>query len=382
MNSNIVEDFNHFLLDYYKDKPDILQYGGQEKTEIKNVSPIPNIKSQTQQVKDGIKSVSPIPNIKSQTQQVKDKVQQKTGIKTLNADAFHKATFEDASIGLAFNIMKMVYEYVILYSLKMSNIFLSQLEVRLKDFVEDAGEKEKLMNSNKVLTITIFDVIRSKEFQEKWDEFTTVISDLVGKLVSKIAKETDVELEGMAKDITDLFYKNTKNAVKGIGRGVMEGICAVPPLMPMCELANVVGTGSKLTSETFLTFMRTAATMAKSFGAVFGESSEELAKSINESIEMYETVLNLMDPEKGIGLSMVNAANNTVNRLTPSLMTENAGISLPSTRQISNPIQSQTPAVTQGINPTISKKGGRKNNIKTRIKRKKKQILKTRKKYN
>lgn len=240
-------------------------------------------------------------------------------------DVSDKATYSGASANFLFNLIKLFYEYVILYSLKIINFFYERLESELKSFAGDADSINGEIDENRRLLKAIELVIQSPEFQEKWNDFTTILADLVGTMVDKIRKELDGEFGEMMSDVTELIYKNTKTAVFGAGLGALDGICALPPMIPICEIMIAVGTGSKLSSETFLTFMRSITRIANSFSKVFGDTSDKLASVIKESLDMYTTVTDLLSNTSNIGVNAINKASNKVESLTPSSPLSNIG---------------------------------------------------------
>jgi hypothetical protein len=243
---------------------------------------------------------------------------QKTEFQRRLEDVSNKATYSGASANLIFNLLKLVYEYVILYSLKIINFFYQRLESELKSFAGDADSINGEIDENRRLLKAIEIVIQSQEFQQKWNEFTTILAELIGSMVDKIRQELDGEFGEMVDDITDLVYKNTKTAAFGIGLGVLDGVCALPPMIPICELMIVAGTGTKLTSETFLTFMRSVTRIANSFSKVFGDTSDKFANVIKQSLDMYTTITDLISNASNIGVSAINEASNKVASLTPS----------------------------------------------------------------
>lgn len=240
-------------------------------------------------------------------------------------DVSDKATYSGASANFLFNLIKLFYEYVILYSLKIINFFYQRLESELKSFAGDADSINGEIDENRRLLKAIELVIQSPEFQEKWNDFTTILADLVGTMVDKIRKELDGEFGEMMSDVTELIYKNTKTAVFGVGLGALDGICALPPMIPICEIMIAVGTGSKLSSETFLTFMRSITRIANSFSKVFGDTSDKLASVIQESLDMYTTVTDLLSNTSNIGVNAINKASTKVESLTPSSPLSNIG---------------------------------------------------------
>jgi hypothetical protein len=248
----------------------------------------------------------------------KPMIDQKTDFERRLEDVSDKATYSGASANLIFNLLKLVYEYVILYSLKIINFFYQRLESELKSFAGDAQSINGEIDENRRLLKAIEIVIQSPEFQQKWNEFTTILAELIGSMVDKIRQELDGEFGEMIDDITELVYKNTKTATFGIGLGVLDGICALPPMIPICELMIVAGTGTKLTSETFLTFMRSVTRIANSFSKVFGDTSDQFANVIKESLDMYTTITELISNASNIGVNAINEASNKVASLTPS----------------------------------------------------------------
>lgn len=282
--NTITEQFNTFTT-YYKDQidnPNNTQMGGQTTTQSQPTQSEPTQSEPTQ------------------SQQT---------LQTRISDMQDTNTYTGASTNLFLNIAKLVYEYVILYSLKIINFFYQRLETELKSLAGDSQSASDEIDENRRLLKAISIVIESPAFQKKWNEFTTIITELVGSLATKIREEIDGELGAIANDVTELVYTNTKTAVYGAGLGVLDGICALPPMMPICELMIVVGTGSKLSSESFLTFMRSVSRMANAFSNVFGDTSETFANTIKESLELYSTITDVLSNTSNIGVNVLNRAS-------------------------------------------------------------------------
>ena len=68
-------------------------------------------------------------------------------------------------------------------------------------------------DKNRRLLKAIEIVIQSPEFQQKWNDFTTILAELIGSMVDKIRQELDGEFGEMIGDITELVYKNSKTAL-------------------------------------------------------------------------------------------------------------------------------------------------------------------------
>lgn len=217
-----------------------------------------------------------------------------------------------------FKFYKMIYEYYIMYSLKLINYFFRKLKIELEAFSGYENTMEHYSGQNKIMKKSIMNVLKSKEFREKWEEFTTTMAELIGELLEKVKVEVKGELGEILEDVVALMYKNVKNSVFGVGTGIVDGICAVPPMLPFCEAMVVISTGSKLSSETFLTFLRTGSKMADSFSKVFGDSAESIANTINKSKEMYTTVIDLMNAPENFGKSVFNKIGNKIDNYTPS----------------------------------------------------------------
>lgn len=336
--NTITEQFNTFTT-YYKDQidnPINTQMGGQTTTQSQPTQSEP-----------------------TQSQQ---------NLQTRISDMQDTNTYTGASTNLFLNIAKLVYEYVILYSLKIINFFYQRLETELKSLAGDSQSASDEIDENRRLLKAISIVIESPAFQKKWNEFTTIITELVGSLATKIREEIDGELGAIANDVTELVYTNTKTAVYGAGLGVLDGICALPPMMPICELMIVVGTGSKLSSESFLTFMRSVSRMANAFSNVFGDTSETFANTIKESLELYSTITDVLSNTSNIGVNVLNRASETVSSLTPSVREPMARPS------ILPPIQQPTqPPIQPPTQPTLPQQGGKR----TQSKRKSKRVKKT-----
>lgn len=225
-----------------------------------------------------------------------------------------------------FKFYKMIYEYYIVYSLKIINYFFRKLKIELEAFSGYENTLEHYSDQNKIMRRSIMNVLKSKEFREKWKEFTLVMAELVGELLEKVKVEVKGELGEILEDVVALMYKNVKNTVFGVGTGVVDGICAVPPMLPFCEAMVVISTGSKLTSETFLTFLRTGSKMADSFNKVFGDSAEGIADTINKSREMYKTVIDLMNTPENYGKKVFNKIGDKIDNYTPSKIETNTKI--------------------------------------------------------
>jgi hypothetical protein len=189
-----------------------------------------------------------------------------------------------ASFGLSKEFITFIYTIGLTETIKILNYVLSTIKTQLEGIVPNEQDKQQAINTNISLLQTIEMIVKSPEFQKKWSEFAEQIAQLLKILLSRIADVTENEAQEIMDNLTNLVQTNAGTFVNGLGMGIMEGVCALPPVVPFCELAVVVGTGSKLTGKTLITAMDTTSKLAEAFSKVVGDSAQHIVETI-ESIQ-------------------------------------------------------------------------------------------------
>ena len=96
----------------------------------------------------------------------------------------------------------------------------------------------------------------------------------------------------MTGTLVDMVETNTSNLVKGIGMGIMDGICSVPPLGVICELSQIAQTSTELGIETFRSFLKTTNHAVKAYEKIIGETAIPIAEQIQSVINFLNYINN------------------------------------------------------------------------------------------
>jgi len=221
-----------------------------------------------------------------------------------------------ASSNFFFTMLTFIYEVIIVKSLGIINVFYGTLNSELQ------GLQGTSMDSNKndIMMKSIEKVINNPEFKKQWAFFSGELAQLLGQLLDKVKVQTDKQLNSISNDVVNLVGLNTKSMVMGVGMGVLDGICAIPPFFPICELMLFAGTGSKLTSQTLMTFLRTVNKMADSFEVVFGGEAEKVASFIKKWKDIYSNLNNMVENATNIPVNIINNASGSISNMTGDLV--------------------------------------------------------------
>jgi hypothetical protein len=217
-----------------------------------------------------------------------------------------------ASFGLSSEFIKFLYTIGLTETMKILNFFLSNIKTQIENFVPNEQDKNNAINENASLLQAIEIIVKDPVFQQKWRDFSEQIAQLLKILLERIVDVTENEAETIMNNIMNLVEKNASTFVNGLGMGIMEGVCALPPLVPFCELAIVVGTGSKLTSQTFLTMMETTTKLAEAFSKILGDTAEPIVETIETIQGFIDYIKNIQNT---ISSSVVSGMNNVQNTL-------------------------------------------------------------------
>jgi len=259
-----------------------------------------------------------------------------------------------ASTNFLFTILTFIYEVIIVKSLEIINVFYGLLNSQLQMIDGTTVGSDK----NEMMMKSIENVIKNPEFKRQWEFFSQELAELLGQLLDKVKEQTDKQLDSISNDVVKLAGENTKAIVMSMGLGIMDGICAIPPFLPICELMLVAGAGSKLTSQTFMTFLRTVNKMADSFEVVFGGEAEKVASFIKKWKSIYKEINDTIDGLTNIPTNIVNNATNSINasindKIDHSITNVNDGINK-SISNVNDGVNKKISNVSDGINKSIS----------------------------
>lgn len=236
-----------------------------------------------------------------------------------------------STFAISSEFAKLIYSIVFTKIVDFINYFLQQLKEQLEGIVPTEQEEQQIIDTNVTLLKAIETIIQTPEFQQRWREFAEEIAQLLKILLQRISEVTGNEFEEILNKLMDLVEKNTKAFVNGVGSGALEGVCALPPAVPFCELAIAVSTGSKLTGKTFVTFLETSSKLADAFSKVFGETAEPIVNTIQKTRDFIDYIKNLQE-------SVTSGITQGMNKIQTTLENVNDRVS-----NVTSQAQSQMP---------------------------------------
>lgn len=209
-----------------------------------------------------------------------------------------QASILSASLGLSTEVVKFIYSLALTQVVKFMNYFLT----KVKDTIESIapmGDAETTMETNQQLMNAINIIIQSPEFQQKWEELSETLAQLLKVLLSKVEETTSNEGQKIIDNLRELVEKNTKNTIYGVGNAGLDAVCSLPPLVPFCSIANVVSVGAKVGTQTFVSSMQTINQVSEAFSKILGDTAMPIANTFNKVFEFVNYVKELQSKIEG-----------------------------------------------------------------------------------
>jgi cell division protein ZapA (FtsZ GTPase activity inhibitor) len=223
------------------------------------------------------------------------------------------------TLNISSGFFNLIARMAFVETMKIINYFLETVKDEISGFVPSENDKQQVFNNNITLLKTIERISESDEFKKRWELFAENISNLLKILLDKIAETTGNEVNSVVEQLTQLVEKNVKNAVFGAGSGALRGVCALPPVVPFCMMANIASTTSKVGGETIITMLNSASKMADAFSKVFGDTALPLANSIQKARDFFDYIESTRQQlEQGV-TNISNKATNIINNNTQKL---------------------------------------------------------------
>lgn len=274
------------------------------------------------------------------------------------------ASIIGASLGLSTELVKFVYSLALTQLVNFMNFFLTKVKDTIESIAPN-GSAETTMDTNKQLISAIQIIIQSPEFQQKWEELSENLAQLLKVLLSKIEQTTSNEGQKIIDNLRELVEKNTKNTIYGVGNAGLDAVCSLPPLVPFCSIANVVSIGAKVGTQTFVSSMNTLNQVSEAFSKVLGDTAMPIANTFSQVFEFVNYIKDLQSKVQGGIAGTMNSIQQKLENATPST----PSLNIP---QIEQPKSYENVGMTGGSN--IRKKSSKRS-----PKRIIKPILKTRK---
>lgn len=217
-----------------------------------------------------------------------------------------------ASFGLTTEFIRFIYSVGMTETIKILNYFLSLLKSQLENLIPSEQDQKDAIETNASLLQAIETIVENPEFQQKWRDFSEKIAQLLKVLLTKVLDTTETEVKQIMEAFVDLAQKNTEALVNGVGMGIMEGICVLPPVAPFCELAVVVGTGSKLTGKTVLTALETTSKLSEAFSKILGDSAQPIVETIQSIQDFIQYVKTMKENVSNTVVGTMDTLQNTL----------------------------------------------------------------------
>lgn len=264
-----------------------------------------------------------------------------------------------ASFGLTTEFIRFIYSVGMTETIKILNYFLSLLKSQLENLIPSEQDQKDAIETNASLLQAIETIVENPEFQQKWRDFSEKIAQLLKVLLTKVLDTTETEVKQIMEAFVDLAQKNTEALVNGVGMGIMEGICVLPPVAPFCELAVVVGTGSKLTGKTVLTALETTSKLSEAFSKILGDSAQPIVETIQSIQDFIQYVKNMKENVSNTVVGTMDTLQNTLQ----GMQGDGAGAGADAINEPYSDI-SQTGGGADADNVVIGQENGNKDRIK------------------
>jgi galactitol-specific phosphotransferase system IIB component len=219
-----------------------------------------------------------------------------------------------ALFGLGKEVSLLVYSLVAGTFLDLSNDFLSRVKTELDNLVKpgDVGSKAAETDS---LIRAIMIVLESDEFNRKWGKFSHMVASKLNILIKRVDIVVDRDVKDVLEKLNNLVTENIYNLIQGSGQAAYTAACAIPPLAPFCEGADIFATGSKVGASLFINTIEIVDKMTTAFDTVFGDTALPMADGIKQMIEFknfFEDAIEKAQNISATGVDMLNTATEGV----------------------------------------------------------------------
>jgi prefoldin subunit 5 len=230
------------------------------------------------------------------------------------------------TLNISSDYFKIIMRMVFVEVMKILNYFLEMVRDEIQAFAPNVEELSNIQNQNMTLLKTIEMISESPEFQERWKEFAENIASLLKILLEKIKLSTENEFSIILDQLTDLVQKNVKNSVFGAASGALEGVCALPPAAPICMMASVASTTSKVGGQTIITMLNSISKMAEAFSQIFGDTALPFAETIKKTRDFFDYIDNMKQKVNSNIENVTNKASNVISNIDNMKQTINSNI--------------------------------------------------------
>lgn len=218
----------------------------------------------------------------------------------------------DTSISISKEVIILIAKMAFVEVMKIINFFLEQIRDYIVVFAPTDLDINTSTNKGNDLLRVIETISQSKEFQDKWEQFSQNIASLLKILVEKVSEATSNDVDIIMQKLTELLEKNITNAVSGAGAAALRGVCALPPAVPFCMMANIASTSTKLGGETLITMLMTASKLADALSKIIGDTALPFVETIQKAKDF---ITYIQDMQKQLSSNIDNIQNIATNKI-------------------------------------------------------------------
>jgi hypothetical protein len=229
---------------------------------------------------------------------------------------------------LFWNSLKLLYSFIVINIIHLSNFFLSQLKKRLEYILPDYGSMDSEVQQNKALINTINEIIESPEFQKRWNQTTDNIIALLKDFITKADREFGLELKKLMDQVVVMTQNTTKKMTTALTSGVYSGLCAIPIVDVICEVVDLGNVATRGITSSVTLFTSTLVFLEKintSFQKVFGDDVLPFANTIKELIDLKNFIQNKYNEIQELPNNAISGLNNKVESLQSNLPSTQSG---------------------------------------------------------
>jgi len=223
---------------------------------------------------------------------------------------------------LLWNSLKLLYSFIVINIIHLTNFFLGQLKDKLEYFLPNYGSLEDETQQNKILINAINEIIESPEFQQQWNQTTDNIISLLKDFITKADREFGLELRKLMDQVVEMTKQTTKKMTTAITSGLYSGLCAIPVVDVICEVVDLGNVATRGVTSSVTLFTSTLIFLEKintSFQKVFGDDVLPFANTIKQLIDLKNFIQNKYDEIQELPNNAISGLNNKVERLQGKL---------------------------------------------------------------
>jgi hypothetical protein len=245
----------------------------------------------------------------------------------------------DQALILSQNIMILILSYIGAIMMKPLNFLLLKLKQKLSATASNSIQGQ--YDENLTITDDIHTILSNPVVIGKWEKISEDAALYIKTLLDQIEDKSLDEFKNTLNQMVDILEDTTRNAVIRVIGAVIEGVCMVPMIAPVCEGLNLGGlliSTAQQSAAVFVSLLNTVFNLVGIISNVFGKSQnlkqlQGVLSTVNELKETVEVAKNAIQKP---GQIMSNINDTVVNQI------DSVQNSIPSITPPTLPIRSTT----------------------------------------